>query len=309
MNRSGFFFILLVLLAASCSGAAETASAGSLDADSVVKDVESTDESTETSGNAHLFGRVIDPSAANAVPASFSAAALALLQAYPDFIVDVSGNTVRFADGSTLAYDDGKVKSFDTMLDNGDIEDMFFIPYDSAPASPAYLHDAGRSRNEALFRKMYGESAEAVRRNLVKVEWFGQKMDFTAVNGAADSLAKVAAELQRHPRLHRYIRSSGTFYWRPVRGAKRLSAHSYGIAIDIAVPYSDYWLWKNRKASETDEITYANRFPRQLVGIFERYGFIWGGAWYHYDTMHFEFRPEIIGYARQLSCHVNPCPM
>ena len=42
---------------------------------------------------------------------------------------------------------------------------------------------------------------------------------------------------------------------------------------------------------------YKNRFPRKLVDIFERHGFIWGGAWYHYDTMHFEFRPELLRYA------------
>ena len=28
--------------------------------------------------------------------------------------------------------------------------------------------------------------------------------------------------------------------------------------------------------------------------IFERHGFIWGGKWYHYDTMHFEYRPELL---------------
>ncbi|MEJ2663631.1 MAG: M15 family metallopeptidase, partial [Spirochaetia bacterium] len=27
---------------------------------------------------------------------------------------------------------------------------------------------------------------------------------------------------------------------------------------------------------------------------FEKYGFIWGGKWYHYDTMHFEYRPELL---------------
>src|SRR5262245_1812136 len=27
---------------------------------------------------------------------------------------------------------------------------------------------------------------------------------------------------------------------------------------------------------------------------FEKYGFIWGGHWYHYDTMHFEYRPELL---------------
>lgn len=113
-------------------------------------------------------------------------------------------------------------------------------------------------------------------------------------NGAADSLRAVAKELEQHPELHPYLKSSGTFLWRKVRGANRQSAHSYGMTIDIGVTKSDYWLWKNPKKSETDHIVYANRFPKELVLIFEKHGFIWGGRWYHYDTMHFEFRPEIL---------------
>ena len=31
-----------------------------------------------------------------------------------------------------------------------------------------------------------------------------------------------------------------------------------------------------------------------IVKVFEKYGFIWGGRWYHYDTMHFEYRPEFL---------------
>ena len=27
--------------------------------------------------------------------------------------------------------------------------------------------------------------------------------------------------------------------------------------------------------------------------IFEKHGFIWGGKWDHFDTMHFEYRPEL----------------
>jgi hypothetical protein len=27
--------------------------------------------------------------------------------------------------------------------------------------------------------------------------------------------------------------------------------------------------------------------------VFEAERFIWGGKWYHYDTMHFEYRPEL----------------
>lgn len=239
----------------------------------------------------------IDPRAANRLPSDMKAASQALVAAYPDFIERIADNRVIFNDGTSLTYDDGRVKDFGTLLDDGDIEDMFFVPYDPSGNRPEYLHDAGRSRNEALFKKMYGNSAAAVRKNLVKVAWFGKTVDFTAINGAADSLRKVAAELEHYPQLKKYLASSGTFYWRPVRGAKRLSAHSYGIAFDIAVPYSDYWLWKNKNAGETDRIKYANRFPRQIVEIFRRHGFIWGGAWYHFDTMHFEFRPEILHYS------------
>jgi hypothetical protein len=38
--------------------------------------------------------------------------------------------------------------------------------------------------------------------------------------------------------------------------------------------------------------------PREIVDAFERHGFIWGGRWYHYDTMHFEYRPELLAPAR-----------
>ncbi|MGC1959145.1 MAG: M15 family metallopeptidase, partial [Pseudolabrys sp.] len=37
-----------------------------------------------------------------------------------------------------------------------------------------------------------------------------------------------------------------------------------------------------------------NRIPIEIVRIFEKQGFIWGGYWYHFDTMHFEYRPELL---------------
>jgi hypothetical protein len=41
-------------------------------------------------------------------------------------------------------------------------------------------------------------------------------------------------------------------------------------------------------------LPYRNAIPLEIVRIFEKHGFIWGGAWYHYDTMHFEYRPELL---------------
>ena len=34
--------------------------------------------------------------------------------------------------------------------------------------------------------------------------------------------------------------------------------------------------------------------PLAFVKAFEREGFVWGGKWLFFDTMHFEYRPEIL---------------
>ena len=69
--------------------------------------------------------------------------------------------------------------------------------------------------------------------------------------------------------------------------------HAYAAAIDLNVAISDYWLWQAKGG--TGPLLYRNRMPPEIVDIFERHGFIWGGKWYHYDTMHFEYRPELLG--------------
>jgi D-alanyl-D-alanine carboxypeptidase-like protein len=59
------------------------------------------------------------------------------------------------------------------------------------------------------------------------------------------------------------------------------------MAIDVNIKFADYWLWAKKGV-------YQNRIPFELVDIFERHGFIWGGKWGHFDTMHFEYRPELL---------------
>ena len=228
----------------------------------------------------------------NTVPAG----AQVLIQCYPDFIKGYRDGKLVMSDGSTIVYDDGRKKSFIQLLDEADPEDMFAFKYDRGSWVPGERQDAGRSRCEALFKKMYGSSAGEVQRHLVDVPWFGGSVQFTTVNGADKRLREVYAELQKHPELHKYLQSSGTFYWRAVRGAKRQSAHSYGMTIDLGVEYSDYWQWAGHTTDEMARVPYKNKFPHEIVEIFERHGFIWGGRWYHYDTMHFEYRPEILNY-------------
>ena len=83
----------------------------------------------------------------------------------------------------------------------------------------------------------------------------------------------------------------GVYSCRTVADTGKPSVHSYAAAIDLNTRYGDYWYWQHK----TGPIPYRNRMPQEIVDIFERHGFIWGGKWYHYDTMHFEYRPELLG--------------
>jgi hypothetical protein len=64
--------------------------------------------------------------------------------------------------------------------------------------------------------------------------------------------------------------------------------------MDINTKYSHYWQWDCKCTDESKVIPYRNVIPQGIVDIFEKHGFIWGGKWYHYDTMHFEYRPELV---------------
>jgi hypothetical protein len=88
----------------------------------------------------------------------------------------------------------------------------------------------------------------------------------------------------------------GGFNWRQIAGTERLSAHSWGIAIDLNPALGPYWAWSG--AEEGAAGRFENAIPPKVVMAFERYGFIWGGKWHHFDAMHFEYRPEIILHAR-----------
>ncbi|MCP4442408.1 MAG: M15 family metallopeptidase [Aureispira sp.] len=227
-----------------------------------------------------------------------------LLKAYPQQLKKATPNSIIWADGTEMFYDDRiKNKSFRQLLDEPDLQDQLEnMPYNRGkmPQSPARNDDPGRIRYEPFFLKMYGESKDAVRKNLVEVDWLpqsiGQKLLVTTINEVDKKVIALSAELEKHPELHKYLtKPGGTFNWRKIAGTDRMSMHSFGMTIDVNVGYSDYWRWhiKDGDTEGTKVIEYRNRIPIELVEIFEKYGFIWGGKWYHYDSMHFEYRPEL----------------
>jgi len=222
-----------------------------------------------------------------------------LMSVYSSQIIGFENIHLVFADSSRLLFDDGKQKSAEELLENPDVKDMFAYSYPTGKAeSLAKFCNPGRIRNEEFFKKMYGKTSSEVQQNLTTIVWcpklVGQELHITKINGVAQRLEAISAELDEHPEWKDYLSSVGAFNWRTVRGTNRLSPHSFGIAIDLNVKYSNYWQWDCKCTSENADLSYKNQIPQGIVDIFEKYGFIWGGKWYHYDTMHFEYRPELL---------------
>ncbi len=232
-----------------------------------------------------------------------------LAGAYPQqFSATDKPNVLRWKDGTETAYDDGVVKTnADEMLKQASPKDQMSLPYPAGwpMHAPDANEDPGRVRCEALFRKMYGDSAAAVERSLVDVAWpaagRSKKLRFTSANDAARALRQVGEEVNALPDdVKGYVaKPIGTFSWRTVAGEERRSPHGYGIAIDFQLPASVYRYWRWDAKGAPDAPVYPQTVPNderlgRIVTIFERHGFIWGGKWRHYDTMHFEYRPELV---------------
>ena len=239
--------------------------------------------------------------AAATIPAMADDAAkrAALLAGYPGLFA-FEGNAVVFTDGTSIVWDDGSVRSAEALIASPDVEDMFHYVYPLVTAgelAPERDFDPGRIRNEAFFKAIYGANAGAVGDHVVGVTWLGGTARVTTMLGIDQRLAAVAAGMDGQ--LADYGRNpGGGFNWRVIAGTSQLSVHSFGAAFDINVDYSDYWRWADVKA---DPIPFKNRIPLAVVALFEAQGFIWGGRWYHYDTMHFEYRPELIAYAETMA--------
>lgn len=122
-----------------------------------------------------------------------------------------------------------------------------------------------------------------------------------------EDLANVEEEIQRqmlvNSNLKEFVRSLNRidgYNWRKIARTETLSVHSYGIALDLILDQKEqqevYWLWTYNKGVTFYNQPYNKRFspPDSFIKAFEKNGFIWGGKWLFYDTIHFEYRPEIL---------------
>ncbi|OOS20910.1 M15 family metallopeptidase [Moraxella pluranimalium] len=225
------------------------------------------------------------------------------LNAAYEEVTSVTGGTIYFKNGSSMAL--GKISSqpFTTRLKNASVADQLSQTYPLNFVTPAQYADAGRIRNDEFFKQMYGKTAAQVQQNLTTITWKPSniKLKFNHKNGAAKQLEKVGNEIAQNPALKKYVaKSLGTFNWRNIAGTNRLSVHSFGVAVDFQLPQGQHKYWRWDGCTTEDKVC---PYPKQLISddnlkqvvrIFEKHGFIWGGKWASYDSPHFEYRPELL---------------
>jgi hypothetical protein len=159
---------------------------------------------------------------------------------------------------------------------------------------------------------LYGGTSRAeVERNLVKIKFLNHEITVhTLIRAPLVRVEQAVREAARtDPEIDAFIRSisyAGGYNWREIRGTRRLSYHSRGLAVDIQPQRlggrAIYWQWEQDRNPDWMLIPLEGRWrpPAKVIRAFEQEGFTWGGKWALYDNMHFEYRPELLEIRRLL---------
>jgi hypothetical protein len=83
--------------------------------------------------------------------------------------------------------------------------------------------------------------------------------------------------------------NSSCYNYRNILGTDKLSDHSVGMAIDIN-PMQNPWItnkYGNLPKGSLYNIEDIGTITNEVVNIFKKYGFLWGGKWENPDYQHF----------------------
>lgn len=247
---------------------------------------------------------VVPAGASQILPAGAGDPARRLMDAYPDagMVLEQApdGRYIRIGNERLLfSPASGCPMATPDQIADAPLCALFAQPYPAGPGGrhPAPGFDPGRVRSEALLKLLYGRDRAEVESQLVTVELAGERLRVSSRHGAAAALARAAARLENlmreDPAARAYILpAAGSYFWRTIQGSRRLSAHSFGIAVDLNVNKGLYWQWVRSRTDPRVERVRRD-YPQAVVDAFEAEGFIWGGKWDAFDFMHFEYRPEM----------------
>jgi hypothetical protein len=196
-------------------------------------------------------------------------------------------------------------------LSPGEIEELRI---QGSAAARLDREDQHRAFQGALYG---GVTRPEIEGNLVRERFLGHPVTVhrdmaEPLKRAAGTILAAAAEDPETADFIASIRSVDGYNWREIRGTRRMSYHSWGLAVDIlgdqqqssgsGAPAAGregklvvYWLWERVHNDNWMLVPPEQRWmpPARVIRAFENEGFIWGGKWALYDNMHFEFRPEL----------------
>jgi hypothetical protein len=226
---------------------------------------------------------------------------LCLMLAYPENVKDVvsekNGDVyIIMNSGKRILYDDKVKKNSEQRFQNTDLQDMLQEPYplETNKKLMEKDQDPGRCRVYSLLDEVYGNNRSSIEHNLKNTNLISRNLLFNNKNKASESLQAVFKDINEIKNKSNIYSSvfplNGTYNYRLISGTNKLSPHGYGIAIDLNRDKRDYWQWASREEGQKR----LDIYPKELVDTFQNHNFVWGGKWGHFDTLHFEYRPEII---------------
>jgi hypothetical protein len=265
----------------------------------------------------------------SAEPSSGEREMKALALAYPDRIQEVAlrdGGWALRMEQSWYYWADGRLLPAELRQSQEQFASYRFYAYDlGLPPIPRLDEESKRRlqqrlqeaeaspprRYSAFLDQLYhartrGETeAQLVTARLVGFQVTVHRRIAAAVAAVDVALRQLAEDDPAVKQFLQGLRGLSGYNWREIAGTSSRSYHSYGLAIDLeAKSYGGrqtYWRWALPGNDEWYAIPYEQRWmaPLPVVKAFEQQGFIWGGKWFYFDTMHFEYRPEILVLARE----------
>ena len=248
----------------------------------------------------------------------------ALLAAYPNQIEKIelrNGDWALLLRGTWFFYADGKMLPENLLGDSSGINPQPFYNYikelpawkKPTPEEAARYKDMANNRSKNPLRRSphffdalwrISNRDEAYQR-VKTIRFLGKSVNvhFMIMENLALVEEQIRADAKADPQVQVWLNGINTlegWTWRNIAQTQSRSFHSYGLAVDL-LPKSlggkeTYWLWASKKKPEWWNISYNERYhpPTAVIKAFENYGFVWGGKWLFFDTMHFEYRPEIL---------------
>ncbi len=226
---------------------------------------------------------------------------------YSEFIQSAEeqdGDIVFIINGRKIYYCGGKMLSEANLERAEDFSSIFFDYKKGEINSLPSFRELPR-RSSDFLDSMFGRSEREIRKHCRLISFLGHKAFLNDI--CVDAIKKVEKQILESARrdrdVEKYLKDIKivySFLKKEVVGSDNMSYHSYGLAVDI-VPESYngkhvYWKWSRVYNDRWYEIPLGRRWspPQPVIDAFEKNGFIWGGKWYHFDTIHFEYRPEIL---------------